>query len=86
MKQKEHTYMEVAEIMSSMIEELQQISNKTEKAFKIVDKLNEPKSVKEQAIEQVIITTTPAFTKAVEVMLSVIELYTKSKYVIGKNK
>ena len=84
-KEKKSPYLEFAEVMTSVVNDMKVIGEKTNKAFKMLETMPDPVTEQDEAIRSVIDGTSEILMGSLENVLKVLEFYEIAKYAV-KNK
>jgi hypothetical protein len=84
-KKKKSPYMEFAEVMTSVVDDMKVISEKTNKAFKMLETLPDPVTDQDEAIRCVIDGTSEVLMGSLENVLKILEYYEIAKYAVKRN-
>lgn len=83
-KQKKSPYLEFAEVMTSVVDDMKVISEKTNKAFKMLEKLPDPVTDQDEAIRCVIDGTSDVLMGSLENVLMILEYYEVAKTAVKR--
>lgn len=78
--------MEFAEVMTSVVDDMKVISEKTNKAFKMLETLPDPVTDQDEAIRCVIDGTSEVLMGSLENVLMVLEYYEVAKTAVKRKK
>ena len=84
-KEKTSSYMEFAEVMTSVVNDMKAISEKTNKAFRMLETMPDPVTEQDEAIRCVIDGTSEVLMGSLENVLKVLEYYEIAKYAVKRN-
>lgn len=85
-KEKKSPYLEFAEVMTSVVGDMKVISEKTNKAFKMLETLPDPVTDQDEAIRCVIDGTSDVLMGSLENILMVLEYYEMAKTAVKRKK
>lgn len=85
-KEKKSPYMEFAEVMTSVVDDMKVISEKTNKAFKMLETLPDPVTDQDEAIRCVIDGTSDVLMGSLENVLMILEYYEVAKTAVKRKK
>lgn len=85
-KEKTSSYMEFAEVMTSIVDDVKRISEKTNKAFNMLETLPDPVTDSDEAIRLTIDNTSEILMGSLENVLKVLEYYEMAKYAVERKK
>lgn len=85
-KEKSSAYMEFAEVMTSVVDDMKVISEKTNKAFKMLETLPDPVTDQDEAIRCVIDGTSDVLMGSLENVLMILEYYEVAKTAVKRKK
>lgn len=83
-KEKKSPYMEFAEVMTSVVDDMKVISEKTNKAFKMLETLPDPVTDQDEAIRCVIDGTSEVLMGSLENVLMILEYYEVAKTAVKR--
>lgn len=83
---KKSSYMEFAEVMTSVVDDMKVISEKTNKAFKMLETLPDPVTDQDEAIRCVIDGTSDVLMGSLENVLMILEYYEVAKTAVKRKK
>ena len=81
---KKSSYMEFAEVMTSVVDDMKVISEKTNKAFKMLETLPDPVTDQDEAIRCVIDGTSDVLMGSLENVLMILEYYEVAKTAVKR--
>lgn len=84
-KVKNHLYLEFAEIMTSVVNDMKVISEKTNKAFRMLETMPDPVTEQDKAFRCVIDGTSEILIGSLGHILKVLEYYEMAKYAVKRN-
>ena len=84
-KEKKSPYLEFAEVMTSVVNDMKVIIEKTNKAFRILETMPDPVTEQDQAIRCVIDGTSEILMGSLGHILKVLEYYEIAKYAVKRN-
>jgi hypothetical protein len=84
-KEKKSPYLEFAEVMTSVVDDMKVISEKMNKAFKMLETLPDPVTDQDEAIRCVIDGTSEVLMGSLENVLKILEYYEIAKYAVKRN-
>lgn len=83
-KEKKSPYLEFAEVMTSVVDDMKVISEKTNKAFKMLETLPDPVTDQDEAIRCVIDGTSEVLMGSFENVLMILEYYEVAKTAVKR--
>lgn len=83
---KKSSYMEFAEVITSVVDDMKVISEKTNKAFKMLETLPDPVTDQDEAIRCVIDGTSDVLMGSLENVLMILEYYEVAKIAVKRKK